>query len=70
MELMKQPMFDVTITACFDTETGKGSHDVRVVGRYKARDGELIGVKQDCTLDEAIDYAKGLVTAFMAGTEA
>lgn len=67
---MKQPLFDVIITAYGDNDTGHVSHTVRIVGRYQKHDGELIGQKYDCTLDQAIEFARGAVTAFLEGTEA
>ena len=67
---MKTPLFEVKITAYGDPDTGAVGHCVLITGRYKQHDGKDIGHLHDCTLDEAIEYAKGAVTTFLEGTEA
>ena len=67
---MKTPIFDVILSVSGDRFTGEHCTDVKIVGRYKQHDGELVGQKECRTLDEALEYAKGAVTAFLKGTEA
>ena len=67
---MKTPLFEVKITAYGDTETGAGSNCVHIIGRHGKHDGEQVGELHDCTLDEAIEFTRGSVTAFMKGTQA
>jgi hypothetical protein len=64
-----ESLFDVMITAC-GTQTGEFAHKVRIVNRYKQNDGALIGQRDCRTLEEALEFARGTVTAFMEGTRA
>jgi hypothetical protein len=67
---MKTPLFDVIITAYVDTETGRPSHTIRAVARYREHDGELIGEGGFGPLDEALEFAREKVTEFLKGTQA
>ncbi|GJJ20066.1 hypothetical protein [Mycolicibacterium mageritense] len=68
--MTKRPLFDVTIAVSGNDDTGTGIYDVTIVDRYHKR-GDIIGEKRDLTsLDDAIVFAKGAVTAFMQGTPA
>lgn len=64
-----QPLFDVVLHVYGDPETGTGLYDVDIIDRHRNR-GEVIGQHQANSLDDAITFAKGAVTAFMEGTEA
>ena len=68
--MSKRPLFDVTISVFRDEATGEGVYDVLIIDRYH-KVAEQIGQKYDMSsLDEAIEFAKGGVTAFMQGTAA
>jgi hypothetical protein len=63
------PLFDVNIHV-FGTDQGTGYYTVTIFDRYHPGEN-LIGGKTGMTnLDEAIEFAKGAVTAFMEGTSA
>lgn len=67
---MNTPLFDVVISVSGDDETGTGIYTVKVIDRYHQGD-DVIGQKYDMhSLDEAMEFAKGAVTAFMEGTTA
>jgi hypothetical protein len=64
---MKQPLFDVIITVLGDTETRDVSYDVSVLRLYTTR--EHIGVLDDAQrLEDALEFARGAVTAFLGET--
>lgn len=75
---MTTPLFDVVISVSGDDETGSGIYDVTIIDRYhETRSGanwhlsDVIGQKTDLhSLDDAMEFAKGAVTAFMKGTTA
>jgi len=68
--MSKRPLVDVTISVFRDEATGEGVYDVLIIDRY-SKVGEQIGQKYDMSsLDEAIEFATGAVTAFMQGTAA
>lgn len=61
-------LFAVIINVDGNDETGCGIYDVRIVDRY-SHPGHILGEKTNLdSLDEAIEFAKGAVTAFMSGT--
>lgn len=64
------PLFGVIISVDGDDDTGEGIYDVQIVDRYNDF-GDVIGEKTNMrSLDEAMEFAKGAVTAFMEGTTA
>lgn len=66
---MKRPLFDVVL-AVSGTDTGGGLYDVQIIDRYH-KASVIIGEKSDIpTLNEAIEFARGAVSAFMKGTTA
>jgi hypothetical protein len=67
---MMRALFDVTITSFGDDETGEFYFSARIIDRRPATDGALIGQQDAPTLNTAIAYARGAVTAFMEGTQA
>lgn len=73
MPVMKQPLFDVVLNVFGDTNTGGGIYDVTIVDRYDApghTPGDVIGRHEATSLDDAMTFARGAVTAFMEGTQA
>jgi len=68
--MSKRPLVDVTISVFRDEATGEGVYDVLIIDRY-SKVGEQIGQKYDMSsLDEAIEFARDAVTAFMQDTAA
>jgi hypothetical protein len=67
---MREPLFEVIITAFHDTETGRASHTVRAVARYRTHDGEEIGAGGFGPLEEALEFAREEVTRWMNETQA
>jgi hypothetical protein len=67
---MSTPLFDVVISVSGDDETGGGIYEVTIIDRYHP-ENDVIG-RKECmhSLDDAIEFAKGAVTAFMEGTTA
>jgi hypothetical protein len=65
--MAQQPLFDVILHVFGDTETGAGIYDVSIIDRYHKR-GDIIGQTEANSLDEALEFARGAVTAFMEGT--
>jgi hypothetical protein len=61
---MTTPLFAVIIDVA-GTDEGTGVYDVTVVDRYHDDVDTVIGEKTDMrSLDEAMEFAKGAVTAF------
>lgn len=59
-------LFAVIINVDGNDETGCGIYDVRIVDRY-SHPGHILGEKTNLdSLNEAIEFAKGAVTAFMS----
>lgn len=68
--MTKRPLFDVVLAVHGDDDTGTGIYDVRIIDRYRDS-GSLIGHKSDLTsLDEAMQFARGAVSAFMRSADA
>jgi hypothetical protein len=66
---MTTPLFSVIINVDGDDETGCGIYEVHIVDRYhEDLVDKVIGAKTNMSsLDEAMQFAKGAVTAFMSG---
>jgi hypothetical protein len=68
---MMQRLFDVTIGTFGDSDSDAFEFDVRITDRRPYFDGRAIDAGSGFAhLVDAIDYARGAVTAFMHGTEA
>lgn len=70
---MIQRLFDVVLEVSGDSETGGGVYDVKIVDRYDApghTPGDIIGQHEALNLADAMEFARGAVTAFMKGTQA
>lgn len=64
-----RPLFDVVIHVS-GTDEGTGLYDVEIIDRYH-KTADVIGRLTNLTsLDDAIGFAKGTVTAFMQGAQA
>lgn len=66
-----RPLFDVVIHVS-GTDEGTGLYDVEIIDRYH-KTADVIGrvaVADLTSLDDAIGFAKGTVTAFMQGAQA
>ena len=68
-------LFDVLISVSGDNNTGTGIYDVFIIDKYHAGNDDtyfsVVGQKSNLTsLDQAIEFAKVAVTAFMEGTAA
>lgn len=67
---MKTPLFDVIISVQGDDETGGGIYTVQIIDRYH-KHTKVVDEKREMTsLNDALAFAKGAVTAFMEGTQA
>jgi len=65
-----RPLFDVVISVS-GNDAGAGVYDVTIIDRYHGKKDDWIGRKSDMSsLDEAMEFAKGSVTAFLEGTRA
>lgn len=71
-EEMRTPLFDVVIQNAGDAETGEMFITVQLIDRYHDGPdiGKVIGEAECDSLDAALEWARGAVTAFMKGTEA
>jgi hypothetical protein len=68
--MLPDELFDVIISVSGDPVTRHAFYEVTVIDKYNFPGGE-IGRKADMTsLDDAMEFAKGCVTAFLQGTEA
>ena len=67
----KTPLFDVIISVYGDKDTGGGIYDVFIIDKYHGIDPWVMAHQSNMTsLDQAMQFAKGAVTAFMEGTKA
>lgn len=67
------PLFDVVISVSGDDDTGGGVYDVTIVDRYDTpghTPGDIIGRHEAHNLADAMQFARGAVTAFMKETQA
>lgn len=65
--MVKRPLFDVIISV--ESDDGAGVYKVNVVDRYH-QSNDIIGHKSEMgSLDEAITFAKGVVTTFLHSTQ-
>lgn len=66
---MRRPLFDVVISVSGDEESGTLTYDVRIVDT-RDDSSRLIGraTSPMTSLDEAMRFAKGAVSAFIEGT--
>jgi hypothetical protein len=66
---MTTSLFSVIINVDGDDETGRAIYEVHIVDRYhEDLVDKIIGAKINMhSLDEAMQFAKGAVTAFMSG---
>lgn len=70
---MKTPLFDVVLQNAGDAETGEIFITVVIVDRYHDGPdiGKVIGESDEFDkLDDALEWARRAVTAFMKGTDA
>ena len=69
---MPTPLFDVVLENAAD-DAGQLVITAKVIDRYHddERDGATIGTSPEYrTIDDAIQWARGAVTAFLEGTQA
>lgn len=65
-----QPRFDVVISTLGDAETGEYQFDVEIIDRHHGQDNPAVLVERFDDPDDAIEWARGAVTAFMKGAKA
>jgi hypothetical protein len=69
---MMDRLFDVTLEVSGNPDTGECFYNVVILDRYN-QDGpfpRVIGTSQAESLDAAMEFARGAVTAFLQGTAA
>lgn len=66
---MRDALFDVIISVDGESDTMELFTSVKILDRYRHRDGEVIAEQADFPdLDDALAFARGAVEAFRSGS--